>query len=107
MPDISLTDFVDFVIKSGTPKLTKVRAIKNRPEYEPAIDYWRQLREGIKDFHRAGGADKSALDDIVDSLHNTKKIIRYRPPSGATRSFLAAGISAGSIPPRANGLMTI
>ena len=107
MPDISLTDFVDFVIKSGTPKLTKVRAIKNRPEYEPAIDYWRQLREGIKDFHRVGGADKSALDDIVDSLHNTKKIIRYRPPSGATRSFLAAGISAGSIPPRANGLMTI
>ena len=88
MPDISLTDFVDFVIKSGTPKLTKVRAIKNRPEYEPAMDYWRQLREGIKDFHRAGGGDKSDLDDIVDTLQNSKKIARYTATIRGYKKFL-------------------
>lgn len=30
MPEISLTEFVDFVIKSGTPKLTEVRRIKRQ-----------------------------------------------------------------------------
>ncbi|MGC8623940.1 MAG: hypothetical protein ACP5VQ_01585 [Phycisphaerae bacterium] len=35
MPEISLTDFVDFLIKSGTPKLTKVTQIKQRPDYNP------------------------------------------------------------------------
>lgn len=54
MPDISLTDFVDFVIKMGTPKLTKVKAVKNREEYEPAKDYWRQLRKGLQSFHKKG-----------------------------------------------------
>jgi hypothetical protein len=33
LPEISLTDFVDFVIKAGSPKLTKVRELVNREEY--------------------------------------------------------------------------
>ena len=32
MPEISLTEFVDFVIKSGTPRLTQVRRIRKRHE---------------------------------------------------------------------------
>ena len=77
MPDISLTDFVDFAIKSGTPKLTKVRTIKSRPDYEPAFDYWKQLREGICDFHRAGAKNKADLNEVVDSLQNPRKVGRY------------------------------
>jgi len=88
MPDISLTDFVDFVIKSGTPKLTKVREVKNRPEYEPALDYWKQLREGIRDFHRAGGKNKAELDDIVDSTENPKKVGRYSAAIKGYKRFL-------------------
>ncbi len=54
MPEISLTDFVDFVIKAGPPKLTKVREIKTRVEYSPKLDFWKILRDGIRDFHRTG-----------------------------------------------------
>lgn len=88
MPDISLTDFVDFVIKSGTPKLTKVRSIKNRGDYEPAMDFWRQLREGIKNFHRARSRHKSELDDIVDSLQNPRKVARYTAAIRGYKKFL-------------------
>ena len=45
MPEISLTDFVDFVIKAGSPKLTKVRELVNRGGYSPAFDFWKTLRE--------------------------------------------------------------
>jgi hypothetical protein len=88
MPDISLTDFVDFVIKSGTPKLTKIRAIKNRPDYEPALDFWKQLREGIQRFHRAGAGDKTQLDDIVNSLQNPRKSSRYFAAVSGYKKFL-------------------
>lgn len=89
MPDISLTDFVDFVIKSGTPKLTKVREIKNRGDYDPAWDFWKQLREGIQNFHRAGGKDKTALNDILDTAKkNPKKIGRYSAAIKGYKKFL-------------------
>ena len=52
VPEISLTDFVDFVIKAGSPKLTKVRELFNRGEYSPAFDYWKQLRDHIADTHQ-------------------------------------------------------
>ena len=88
MPEISLTDFVDFVIKAGTPKLTKVREVKNRKPYEPAFDFWKRLREGIADFHRNGGTDKSRLDDIVDTLTDRKKVNRYPAALAAYKRFL-------------------
>ena len=52
MPEISLTDFVGFVIKSGPPKLTHVRSVKGRPAYDPAFDFWWKVR----------------LDDVDDQL---------------------------------------
>ena len=44
---LSLTDLVDIVSKSGTPKATKVSHVKARPDYEPAHDFYRPLREQI------------------------------------------------------------
>ncbi len=37
--EISLTDFVGFVNKMGTAKQNHVKAIKERPEYEPYMDF--------------------------------------------------------------------
>src|SRR5438046_71606 len=88
MPTISLTDFVDFAIKSGTPKLTKVREVKNRHGYEPALDYWKHLREGIQDFHRKAGTSKAALDDILRSLQNPKKLGRYSAAIKGYKKFI-------------------
>lgn len=52
MIEISLTDFVDFVTRSGATKLTKVRQLKDRPPYSPQTDYYKTVREGIVEMHR-------------------------------------------------------
>lgn len=52
MPQLSLTDFVDIVSKSGRPKATKVLQVKERPEYEPAFDFYRPFREHVIETHR-------------------------------------------------------
>lgn len=78
MIKISLTDFVDFVISSGTPKLTKVRQLKRRGEYRPAFDYWKNLRDEIIEFHKRNMNDKNRLDEVLESVVDEKKIERYK-----------------------------
>jgi len=76
LPKISLTDLVDIVSKSGTPKATKVAEVKARPDYEPAFDFYKPLRECIVDTHR-GGRDKKALHAFLVSLTDAKKTANY------------------------------
>lgn len=76
MPKISLTDFVDVVSKSGSPKQTKVKQIKNRPAYQPATDFYKPFREGLIDLHVAGN-DRSSLDNIIPNLNDLKKVANY------------------------------
>src|ERR1035437_3949784 len=83
MPEISLTDFVDFVIKAGSPKLTKVRELFNRAEYSPAFDYWKQLREHIAHAH--GGTEK--IGSILEGVDLRKKR-RYDAALTGYRKFL-------------------
>jgi hypothetical protein len=73
MPEISLTDFVDFVVRSGPAKVTKVREIRERGPYAPALDFWKPLREGIVSFHAAGSTDKRELDRILRGITDPKK----------------------------------
>jgi hypothetical protein len=83
--DISLTDFVDFTLKAGPAKVTKVREIKHRDDYEPAVDFWKPLREGIVDLTRTGKVDKRSLDALIDAqTHGTKQ--RLYP--AAAKGFL-------------------
>lgn len=88
MPEISLTDFVDFVVKAGTPKLTKVRQLKERGDYDPAGDFWKPLREAVVDFHRAGGQDKHRLDSVLVGLTDPKKRNRYPDAISGYKKFL-------------------
>lgn len=88
MDVISLTDFVDFVIKSGSPKLTKVREVKGRDDYHPAFDFWKPLRDGIVAFHESGTTNKKSLDDIVADLKDKKKVVRYRDCVKGYKKFL-------------------
>jgi hypothetical protein len=74
--ELSLTDFVDFVCKSGSTKLTKVKQIKNREDYSPATDFYKALREGIQEIHRNNGKKKE-LKSILDSVSDSKKIKNY------------------------------
>ena len=88
MPEISLTDFVDFVVKSGTPKLTKVRQVKDRVQYDPAMDFWKPLRDAIIGHHKAGRTNKNDLDRIITGLTDKKKMRRYPEAVKGYKKFL-------------------
>jgi len=64
MPDprISLTDFVDFVTRSGMPKLTKVKQLKHRAEYSPYADFYRPFREAVIAAHAEGRGKASIAE---------------------------------------------
>jgi hypothetical protein len=76
MPKISLTDVVDVISKSGTPKATKVSQIKYRQSYSPQTDFYKALREGIVSVHQ-NNHPKKALNDILTLLTDEKKIKNY------------------------------
>lgn len=97
--DLSLTDFIDFAIKSGTPKLSKVREIKGRGPYHPATDYWKPLREYLRDLHEAGTFDKQALKRFAESYNDPKKVTRYRPACAGYLKFLGRRESRWFKPP--------
>lgn len=70
---ISLTDFIDFVSKAGGTKMTKVKEIKNRPDYHPATDFYKAFREKVIEIHENNG-NKNDLDKILKELtHDAKK----------------------------------
>lgn len=73
MPDISLTDFVDFAISTPPSQLTKVRQLCNRGAYDPRFDFWKALREGVHEFHQKG----NRLDLVLVGLKDAKKLNRY------------------------------
>jgi len=76
MADLSLTDFVDIVSASGTPKLTKVRQVKHRPDYSPATDFYRPFREHVVEIHSLG-RPRTELDALLSTLTDKKKMVNY------------------------------
>lgn len=88
MPQISLTDFVDYTASSGSPKLTKVKTVKDRGEYNPAFDFWRRFREGIVEHHRSGNTDKKALNQITTNQTDQKKLTAYPRAIDGYKKFL-------------------
>lgn len=72
MDPIPLTTFIDFVTKSGTPKMTVVRNWKTRDKYDPAHDYYKRLREGIIAVHEEG-QPTSTLDELVATVPTAKR----------------------------------
>jgi len=70
--NISLTQFIDFSLKNGVSKVTKVREIKEQGEYHPAFDYWRELREAIRLLH-AENKPSTYLDNLSDKVHIRKR----------------------------------
>jgi len=71
MERVSLTYFVDFVLKVGTPKLSGVKEFKEH-RYDHLTDFYKPLREAIVDMHEQGKPDR-ALDDFVLTLTDERK----------------------------------
>jgi hypothetical protein len=76
MPRISLTDLVDIVSKAGGPKATKVAQVKNRDDYLPATDFYKQFRDGVVSIHKAGGA-RADLSKILKGVVERVRLANY------------------------------
>jgi hypothetical protein len=75
---ITQTDYIDFLSKSGTSKSTKVKAIYNRPDYHPAFDFYKSLRDEIVDNLR-GKKNQESIQNCLGQICNPKKNSRYMP----------------------------
>lgn len=53
MPEISLTDWVDFVITAGPPQFTKVKELAVRGEYDPRFDFGSRFAKGFRTIIKA------------------------------------------------------
>lgn len=87
MAYISLSDFIEYVSKSGTTKFSKVKEINRREDYHPSKDFWRTLREAIIELHTKN-RDKSDLDEVLKGLTDRKKQNRYPELVKQYKSFL-------------------
>jgi len=75
MKKVSLTTSVDFVSKSGMPKITVVSHFKNGDPYQPAFDFYKAARDAIVDVHK-NAKPKKALDAVLVGL-DPKKVPQY------------------------------
>ena len=78
MPSVSLTTFVDFVLASGTPKITCIKRAKElyEEEYQPKFDFWLPLRNAIIELHKLN-MPKSALNVVLEGLSDKRKATAY------------------------------
>ena len=108
MPKISLTDFVDYSLATGPSQLVKVRELKRREAYEPAHDYWKQIREWLTDHEKGvlSLRDVGKLADAVtpgkrenygEVLRGFKKFVRKRPGSPTKRAAAEEWKHAGLV----------
>lgn len=85
--EISLTDFIGFVNKTGNAKLNHVKTIKERDEYEPFKDFYKPIREGIQKLHKKN-LTKDSLDKILANLTDDKKRKNYPDVINGYKKFL-------------------
>jgi hypothetical protein len=89
MIKISLTDFIDFIVASGSAKQTIVSKFKKRKEYGYAVDYWRELRNTITDFHDDPALTKAYFEAAIETnFIDAGKKEKARPLLQNYKSFL-------------------
>jgi hypothetical protein len=95
MERVSLTYFVDFVLKVGTPKLAGVKEFKEH-RYDHLTDFYRPLREAVVDMHEKGKPDRT-LDDFLETLTDERKRRIFPGLVEGYRKFLRTSSSGGSM----------
>lgn len=99
--EVSLSEFVDFILKSGIPRMTHVKNLQGRGQYSPATDYYKGLREAIVEFHSGGSADGSILEQALARHVANHKGSKYPVRLEAYRRFLGKKSAEWFVPPRA------
>lgn len=99
MAEISLTDFVDIVSKSGRPKATKIIEVKERPDYAPAFDYYKPVRDAIIEYHKSN-LSKEDLKSRIQAASNTRRLPNHLEALDGYLSFLGRKRITWFDPPR-------
>lgn len=97
---VSMTTFLDFSSKSGTAKLTVVRAFKEQGEYDPATDFYKKIREAMTECFEKGKSILT-LKEWIETV-NVKKRTHYRTVLGGVGKFIGRKTVAWFEPPRAS-----
>ena len=97
MESISLSYFVDFVLTSGTGKLTSVKQLKQGKD-ERFTDFYRPVREAIVDMHEKG-LDTGVLEDLLASLVDPREKRIFPKVVSGYKKFLRQGRTTWFEPP--------
>jgi hypothetical protein len=90
MEKVSLSYFVDFVLKVGMPRLSGVREFKEH-RYDHLTDFYRPLRESIVDMHEKN-KPLAALDDLLGTLSDERKRRIFPELVGTYKQWLRPGM---------------
>jgi hypothetical protein len=100
--EIPLTSFIDFVCKSGSPKMTCATKINEQlhEAYDPAKDYYKRFREAIQQLHQKG-LNKKELINLIGLLPEGK-VNNYKMMEAGYKKFLGYKNITWFQPPRKN-----
>jgi hypothetical protein len=100
--EIPLTSFLDFVAKSGIPKMTCAKKIKKQlgEPYSPVTDYYKRFRDSVTELHRKG-LDKKQLYKLIGELPEGKEN-NYKEMESGYRKFIGSKSVTWFEPPRNN-----
>ncbi len=70
--NIGLTQFIDFSIRQSISRVNFIRQVKYQNEYQPAFDFWKQLRDAIKAMHE-NNYSLSYLHDLPERVTLKKR----------------------------------
>lgn len=98
--EVPMTSFLDFVLKTGTPRMTCAKQIKAQmaEPYDPTTDYYKRFRDGVQEMHREG-LDKSQLIKIIGALPD-RKVDNYNAMISGYKKFLGTKDVEWFEPPR-------
>lgn len=97
MNSFSFGSFVDFVLTSGTGKITQVRHLKQGRD-ELFSDLYRPLREAIVDMH-SKGLDTVVLDTLAETAIDPRERRIFPKLVGGYKKFLWQGKMTWFEPP--------
>lgn len=103
MIQISLTRFLDFAMKSGSPKLTSLQETKKQlmDGYSPAIDYYKQIRDAIVAHHKEG-KPFSTVESVAANVNNESKRENYPAVAAGYKLFRGKRKITWFAPPQGN-----
>ncbi|TAE86178.1 MAG: hypothetical protein EAY81_05880 [Bacteroidetes bacterium] len=93
-----MTDFIEFITKTGTRKQTVVKTVKKRPKYSPGLDYWKQLRDALIMYHTIG-QNKEVLNELLNNIAIKSKMTNYGKIIGKYLEFIGNKRYSWFIPP--------